>query len=323
MRNILPIFAVLAVFVLVGCKKDYPKFKDNILAPTLIEVHNVKISNVTEQSATVNFDINVFSMDSIKSAGIVYSTAPSPELGQENSVFIESRKIQWTKNTVKITDFDPSIKYYLKAVAVHNSGTAFYSETYTFSASDNPIDNDDDDDEGDDDDTTQIIDYFMSYEIAGSNKINESKSSSHLRIFSGYYNYVGDFITDGIGFYFNHEFYNDKKDFPLLEGRTLPIIGKDEQVPGEKIAAVDIVYANNSFFDKLYSKYASPSINTRGFVKINKVTFVEEQRIGMGLETYYEYLIEGEFECSVAREATPNSVITLKNGKFKIPVRVD
>lgn len=327
MRSIFSTLALLTLCVLAGCKKDYPKFKDNILAPTTIEVHNLRISNVTEKGATINFDINVLSMDSVKSAGIVYSMAPGPALEQENSTFIRTKKAQWTNNAVNITGLSPEVKYYVRAVAVHGSGDIFYSENYSFTASnvpdqddnddDDDDDNDDDDNDDDDNDTTSTEDtYYLTSLWSGVNKSTEDDNAVYWSMGDGYVAYIGFPDLGGLGLYFNKDSIKTHADIEKILNKKLPIVNKDDKVSSSALAAGNILYTVGLMY--LYrASYVNPELNKDSYIIVKSIKALPDG------DRYRTYLIEGEFSCKIALEETPNRVIDLTNGKFKMPIKFE
>ncbi len=319
MKNQLSYFVLFALIIITGCKKDYPKFKTDIPKQGVIDLHNVKISNVTEKSTNVSFDITVYALGDIQETGVVYSTSSDPVLNTENTTSQKGKDAKWTGNTVKISGYNPEYKYYVKAYAIHNNGQTFYSEAYSFSVSEFPIDEDDDDDDDDDDDSTIVVEdeYHIKLQLNGASKSVIYDDYSTLTYENGIFVLTGQFYSEGIGIFFNEKIIQKGSDFEKLLGEKLPVAGSEHEVPEDAIGAFDIRYGFNTItIDALHAKYANPEKNKDGYLKLTKIKLVDED------ESVLYYLCEGEFSCKVALMEKPNSVSDVKNGTFKIVFEV-
>jgi uncharacterized protein (TIGR02145 family) len=111
------VFMPLLIFC--GCKNDEPI--EILKCSESIEIQTMEVSNITNNSATVEGTLLPNDVCVIAEAGVVYSTQNNPEIS-DNKITIESDSDIFT---VILNDLEPERTYYVRFYAEHQEGVSY------------------------------------------------------------------------------------------------------------------------------------------------------------------------------------------------------
>jgi len=110
-----------------GNEQNFLTLQDSLVLPTVI---TATVTDITETTATCGGDVLNSGGSSVTSRGVCYKTGPSPSINDAHTINGDGTG-NFTSNLVGLL---PNTKYYVRAYAINNAGTAYGNqESFTTS----------------------------------------------------------------------------------------------------------------------------------------------------------------------------------------------